>query len=199
MISQLLRGLQRFATPPRLLVLLPSVLVILLSLNFLNLPFSIPRLREISGGRTILDLRFFYSSDEAYRTLDAFGLGGRFTYLWGLATVDAVLPALMALLLAVTLVLVLKGVIPATSAWQRLCLVPILGALADYCENAAIITLLLRYPTRLEAVATAAGWFTLTKQVVTLLCVSMIAVGSVARMTTWFKGTSCHSVASPEM
>ena len=90
----------------RLLVLLLAILIPqLLALNFVDLPFSIPRIKALSGGVSILDLEFYYTADAAYRHLAAYGPEGRRLYAWGLLTVDVVLPALLFLTFAIALTL----------------------------------------------------------------------------------------------
>ena len=143
------------------LVVLPMVL----ALNLLDLPYSVPRIRHISGGADILDVKLFYTADQAYALLAAYGPTGRHVYLWGLATVDMVLPLLYSVLLAVALTLALRPILRPSSPLRLLNLLPLLAGLCDYLENAAILTLLAHYPQRLDGLAGAAGFLTLGKQV----------------------------------
>lgn len=170
--------LNRYANA-RLLVLLLTILIpLLLALNFVDLPFSIPRIKALSGGVSILDLEFYYSVDSAYRHLTAYGPEWRRLYAWGLLTVDMVLPALMFLTLAVALKL--TGRRQAGKSWlPMLNLLPLIVMVSDYLENAAILTMLGNYPHRLFIVGTLSGIFTLSKQVSTLACLALILWGNV--------------------
>lgn len=178
MLKELHFWLNRYASA-RLLVLLLMILIpLLLALNFVDLPFSIPRIKALSGGVSILDLEFYYSVDTAYRHLTAYGPEGRRLYAWGLLTVDMVLPALMFLTLAVALTL--TGRRQAGKSWLPLLnLLPLIVMVSDYLENAAILTMLGNYPHQLIIVGTLSGIFTLSKQVSTLACLALILWGNV--------------------
>lgn len=105
--------------------------------NFLTFPLSVPFMRSLAAGASILDMRFGYSLSSAYQLLDALGRSGRLDYLAEIWTVDLLLLALFGLFLAAV---IRRGV------FRALYLVPILAAAFDYAENTAITILLVRYP-----------------------------------------------------
>jgi hypothetical protein len=156
--------------------LLPATLVAIAAVNGLDFPLSVPRLRALSGGQTLLDLRPGYGPEDAYRLLDALGVAGRLAYLRMLWTVDLVLPALFSAFLWSA---VSAG---ALRRWRWMTLLP--GAV-DYVENAAISALLVAYPARWNAVAWLASAATAVK-LSTYLASLAIAVGGavLARMRT---------------
>ncbi len=126
----------------------------LVAVNTLHFRLSVPRMRELTGGAPILDMRFGYTPESAYELLDALGSAGRGAYLEMLWTVDLLLPALFSLFLWSA---VSRG---ALRRWRWTAL----GAgAADYLENAAITALLLGYPSRHDAVAWLASAFTISK------------------------------------
>jgi len=152
-------------------VLLAAVLV---SVQVLDLPWSLPRLKQISGGTGILDMKFHYSALEAYRTLNALGAEGRRFYLVRiLGGIDVLLPLLMAFLLSVAITLVMRRSYRRVR-WLKL--VPFAATLIDYLENTVIAVLLLTYPERHLSLAAAAGWITTTKFVV-YWCSCLIVIG----------------------
>ncbi len=132
---------------------------LILSVNLLDMPISLPRMKALTGGHTILDMVPFYTAEKAYQMLTAYGPAGRQHYLRILFTVDIVLPILAASFLAVAITLVF----PAGHPLRKLNVAPLLALAADYVENAAALALLLNYPNRLDGVASVAGAFTLAK------------------------------------
>ena len=115
----------------------------LLAENLLDFPLSLPRMRRLAGGLSILDMRPWYSGGAAYQLLDALGAAGRSAYLHLLWSVDLCLPLLFALFLS--------GAIKR--GWfRRLSWIPVVAAASDYAENIAITVLLLHYPDRLLTV-----------------------------------------------
>lgn len=176
MIGAIRTWITRLASGRVFVLLLVLFGALALAVNFL--PFGVPRLKALSGGVGILDLKFFYGADEAYRMLAAYGPEGRRLYLRGLLTVDLILPPLYALLLAVAIALGFGRSLRPESRLQALSLLPLAVCLADYLENASIVTLLLKYPARIEWLAGVAGYFTLTKQVLSLLCMALSLLGA---------------------
>lgn len=132
---------------------------LILSVNLIDMPISLPRMKALTGGHTILDMVPFYTAEKAYQMLTAYGPAGREHYLRILFTVDIVLPILAASFLAVAMTLVF----PAGHSLRKLNVAPLLALAADYVENAAALALLLYYPNRLDGVASIAGVFTLAK------------------------------------
>ena len=119
-------------------------------------PFGILQLQEITGGPTTLDMTFTLGPDQVYATLEALGEAGRAFDLTHVVPLDLVFPLSYALFLAVAIAYFLQRFLPAGSPWMLLNLAPVVAAAADYGENAGVITLLLTYPARLDAVA----WWT---------------------------------------
>jgi len=118
-------------------------------------PFGIAQLREITGGPTILDMTFTTSPQQVYTVLDALGDAGRAFDLTRIVPLDLVFPFTYGLFLALGISWGLSRLLPEGSPWFLLNTAPVFAAVADYCENAGVITLLLTYPARLDPVA----WF----------------------------------------
>jgi hypothetical protein len=149
-LSQVIR---RAATTKALLASLVLWLVALTLIN--GKPLGIAQLQEITGGPTILDMTFTTGPDQVYAVLSALGDAGRAFDLTRIVPLDLVFPFTYGLFLALGISWALSRLVPKASPWFLLNLAPVLGAAADYCENAGVITLLLTYPARLDPVA----WF----------------------------------------
>jgi hypothetical protein len=135
---------------------LASFVLWLVFLTLINgKPFGLAQLQEITGGETILDMTFTTGPESVYAVLFALGEAGRAFDLTRIVPLDLVFPFTYGLFLAVGISWALSRLLPEDSPLFLLNLAPVLAAAADYCENAGVITLLLTYPARLDAVA----WF----------------------------------------
>lgn len=118
-------------------------------------PFGLAQLLEITGGATIPDMTFTKGPESVYAVLFALGDAGRAFDLTHIVPLDLVFPFTYGLFLALGISWGLSRLLPEGSPLFLLNLAPVVAAVADYCENAGVITLLLTYPVQLDAVA----WF----------------------------------------
>jgi hypothetical protein len=143
---------------------------------------------DFAGGRNAFDQRPGYTPDDAYALLAAWGSAGRRDHVVFTATGDVVLPLTAFAFGAAALWYGTRG--SAVPGWARVMLLalPLAYLVSDYAENAAIVTMTLRYPTRLDQVAAAADWFrtvkSTTSTVVFLLALVASAVGFVRNRST---------------
>ena len=135
-------------------LLFAATLAALVGVNVLDLPLTVPRLRALAGGLSMLDTRPGYAPGDVAALFDALGAAGRESYLAEIWTVDLFLPALFGLFLFVA---VGRG-----SLWRWRWLGP-LAAFFDYLENATITLLLFSYPRLSGGVARLASALTVTK------------------------------------
>jgi len=147
-LSGAIRGM---ATGKAVLASLGLWLIALALIN--GKPFGLAQLHEITGGATILDMTFTTGPDQVYSVLSSLGEAGRAFDLTHIVPLDLVFPFTYGLFLALGISWGLSRLLPGGSPWFLLNLGPVCAAAADYCENAGVITLLLTYPARLDAVA----------------------------------------------
>jgi hypothetical protein len=110
-----------------------------------------------------LDLKFSYSPDTAYETLDAFGEEGRAKYARGAMTIDFAYPIIYTLMFSVWINLVLKSAPLPQTRQNIVALSPLTVFVFDLTENAGIIALINTYPVRHDALATATSFATTAK------------------------------------
>ncbi len=146
-------AIRRMATEKAVLASLGLWLIAAALIN--GKPFGIAQLREITGGATILDMTFTTGPESVYAVLSALGDAGRAFDLTHIVPLDLAFPFTYALFLSLGISWALTRLLPVGSPWFLLNLAPVFAAVADYCENAGVITLLLTYPARLDPVA----WF----------------------------------------
>ena len=152
----------------------PRTMIILFGLLLAFAPAFVALNREL-GGLTPPDALFGYSAQQAYRTFDAESEAGRRFHLI-FEVIDLFMIPVYTLLYATTISYTARRLLGQGSrvvTWAMA--IPLLAALADYSENAVLMTLLASYPQRLDALAAVAGVFTLTKwALVSAACVLAI-------------------------
>ena len=141
-------------------------------------PFGVAQLQKISGGTGIPDAELSgYSPQGVYDILTAQGEAGRSFYLHTIIPQDFPFPLLYALLFATILTYLAQRLFPPTHPLQHIGLLGLLAGLADWAENLCLLTLLLNYPQRLDAVAMLANIFTIAKWSLALLNFILILAG----------------------
>jgi hypothetical protein len=143
---------------------------------------------ERRAGGPVLDLRQFFTADQAYAVLTAYGEEGRSLYL-KLELVDLVYPIVYSVLFALILTYLLKRALPAESALQRLSLLPFAALGMDYLENAGIITMCATYPERWPRLGAAAGIFNAGKWLLVAACLVVLMGGVIGWIVRALRGS----------
>jgi len=153
--------------------------------NFSALPLSNPELKRVSNGEELLDLRLYYSAQEAFRTIESYGAEGRALYLRFLAADFVFVPiyGLGFALLFTRMALALWG---RSSSRMWINLLPLGIVLADFLENICLLLLLTGYPERSLFVGALAGVATLTKHVLTFSALLFLVIGCLSLLTRGF-------------
>jgi hypothetical protein len=126
-----------------------------------------------------LDIQSSYSPEKAYQLISSYGEAGRQEYVIAELTVDLIYPILNALMFSSLTIYFFRRLFPLGSFWQKLPLLGPIVMIVDYLENTSIVTMLLSYPRRLDAVAQAANVFTVAKFVLSYLELILILIGLV--------------------
>lgn len=111
------------------------------------------------------DTSLWYSPGDLYRMAEAYGGEGRRAYIRARFTFDLVWPLVYAAFLGTAISWLYRRAFPVKSLWQRANLVPLLGLLFDYTENAFTSLVMWRYPARTLLVDWLAPLFTFAKWV----------------------------------
>lgn len=143
---------------------------------FMSVGFPLwERVSEMPDEVRVLDLRFGYGPDVVYAVLAELGSVGRSAYVRSLTTLDVAWPLVYGAFLTVLPAYAFAHV--ARRRRRLIVAVPILGVVFDYLENVSILTLLARYPERIDALAWTAGTLTAIKWVF-VSAAMLLAVGS---------------------
>ncbi|MGJ7911694.1 hypothetical protein [Neobacillus sp. LXY-1] len=154
--------LNKISNGKTVIVLLTVTLSFMAMINLVNLPVSVQRIDQISNGAGILDMKFYFTNNEAYQLLDTIQPDGRRIYLHFLLFFDMIFPFLYSLSLAVVSKVIYHKVFQSNSheLWT---LIPFVAGIFDYMENLTIMTLLKYYPRHLDFLASLAGYLTAGK------------------------------------
>lgn len=132
-----------------------------------------PQMLALTGGLPILDTRLAYTFDDVNELLTALGASGRQLYTYH-QIADSLFPLAYALTMAFVLGTLVRRVSPENARTRAMVLLPLLGALFDYLENALIATQIASYPALSPAIIAVASAMTGAKWI--LMAASFAAI-----------------------
>src|SRR5438105_4499939 len=178
MLSRLTALLSGWATRRNVLLVVALDLV----MNAALLPLASARLAVVSGAVGPFDNSFAYTPAQAYSALAAYGSAGRAFALSSELTLDLVYPVIYTLFFCLASLYFLQRAAPGRPALARLALIPFLALVADYLENAGLITLLLNYPAQLLVLAQATSLLTTLKWLLHCLSLALLAASAIGTL-----------------
>jgi len=148
---------------------------------------TLPRLQAAPGGNIVsLDQQLFYTPEQAFVTVGAYGEARRFwipVYL----TWDVANPILYTLIFSLLISWLFRRDFQAESRLQKLNLLPLGAGLGDLLENTCIVTLLAVYPAQPAVVAWLSTICTVGKMGFLSVSTLLILAGLVAAAVNGFK------------
>lgn len=125
---------------------------------------TIPKTMEFSNGMKLLDMMpTGYDWNYVNELFNTLGENGRKTYLTNQIPVDMFYPLLFGLSYCLIFAYFLKKLGKLSSSFIYLCLLPIIGGIADYLENFGIIKMLNDYPDLTETAVNVTNTFSVLK------------------------------------
>ena len=152
-------------------------LVVFILFTALVLPAQNKQVETYSGGLGSPDTSFYYSAEHLYQFAEQYGPEGRSAYIRARLIFDAIFPLVYGVFLTTVLTRTLQVWAPKYSPLRRLNLLPLLGVLLDYLENASAAIVMARYPSRTDLFAHLAGFFTASKWVFIIASFVLLIVG----------------------
>ena len=156
-----------------------TVLFIISFICVCGRPYGAAELSDITGGLTVPDMSFAYTSQSVYTLLDQFGQAGRDLYLTRILPMDMVFALCYLLFFSITLLFLLKVIFPSRPGITGLALIPVIGGLADIIENICFVVILLAYPTPLPMIVAGAAICTKIKFLINVPTILFIPVAAV--------------------
>lgn len=163
-------------------------LVVFLLFIALVLPNQAARSEAETGDAGSPDSSLFYAPEDLYRLAEAYGAEGREAYIRARFTFDVAWPLVYAVFLSTAISWLYGKAFRAESGWQRMNLVPVLGALFDFLENVSTSVVMWRYPERTAVVDVLAPFFTLVKWVLVGGSFGLLLVGGAVALWRWVRG-----------
>ncbi len=179
----------------RVVVVLGILAAIVGYLN-VNAPLGIAQVEADSGGVGVLDTAS-YDAAGVYQTLQEMGEAGRASYQRLLLTTELAFPLFYRLFGVTLLTYALGRLLPPSSRWQNLALLPFVGMVADYVENASVLTMLLNYPERLLAFADIASVATRVKWLSNYVDWSLMTFNLLGLLFVFLRGKLLSRKESP--
>ncbi|SEU09313.1 hypothetical protein [Paenibacillus sp. NFR01] len=176
MLDSLIRTINKWASFKIVLPLLGVTLTLMIVVNRVRLPITVPRIREVSQGADILDMHMYYSKSEAYSMLERLQPEGRRVYSEMLMGFDFVFPAVYAITFALIVSMLFRSKFSAHPFIRVLVMLPLAAGLFDWSENMSILAILFKYPAISDA-AYAAGLLTLGKWIFIWLSLAVVLIG----------------------
>ena len=125
---------------------------------------TIPKTMVFSNGMKLLDMiPTGYDWNYVNELFNTLGENGRKTYLTTQIPVDMFYPLLFGLSYCLIFAYFLKKLEKLSTSFIYLCLLPIIGGIADYLENFGIIKMLNNYPDLTETTVNATNTFSVLK------------------------------------
>ena len=178
-MKQYLTAMQSFAKPKMVLITFVLFIGIYTLLNYTNLPFSIPSLQDVSGGKTILNVLPHYDANGAYDHIASYSSEGIDIY-YRILLIDVFA------LIPIYLLFLTTGVLHAGSLVLRryrgknflhvLAVLPTVAAVLNFFEDGIIVYLIEAYPSRYDTLAALCGFITSTKSLFIMIPLLAIAI-----------------------
>lgn len=124
--------------------------------------------------KSILDLKFFYTTAVAYTFFEALGEEGRNTYKLAEIFIDFPYALIYGFTYGFIILMLLK--INQLKKLFYLSLVPFLISWFDILENSGIVAMLVKYPTKLETICNFTATFTALKWVFAVITLLIIVI-----------------------
>lgn len=154
----------------------------------LMLLVTIPSVMTFSDGMKLLDmLPFGYESEYVRQLFDTLGEEGRSTYLKRQLPVDMLYPGLFAISYSLIMVYFLSKMNKFNGWVVNLAFLPIVAGLADYLENAGIITMLIKYPNQTRLMAELTSTFSVLKAMSTTVYFFVLLIVLIAFGISYYK------------
>jgi hypothetical protein len=120
-----------------------------------------PNFQALSNGAETLDMRFHYSSIEAYKLFDTIGAHGRLLYI-RILLIDFVFITSFALVQNFILKPIIGNALLKTR-WRCVLAISYLRGLSDVIENISLLIMINRFPSELPRLVTFSSFFTTLK------------------------------------
>ena len=155
--------------------------LLLLVMGFFIMPEATSQIKQYAHETDIIDGLFYYSPEQLYDMIAAYGKKGRQLYIAVELTADLVFSIVIAAFFSS--LLIWSGAKSGNKVIKinYLFFLPALSMISNWLENGGIVWMLARYPEKYFYLALATSFFTFSKWILLLLCL-FIAVWNLLRI-----------------
>jgi hypothetical protein len=168
-----------------------SILMLFIGTNIIYavmLLVTIPQVTAFADGMKLLDmLPFGYEAQYVQLLFENLGEEGRHVYLTRQLPLDMLYPVLFAISNSLIMVYFLSKMGKFQGWVVNLAFIPVVVGLADYAENAGIITMLLSYPNQTSTMVELTGTFSVVKAMSTTVYFVSLMVVLIAYAIMYYK------------
>lgn len=168
-----------------------SILLLFVATNIVYavmLLVTIPQVMVFADGMKLLDmLPFGYEAQYVQLLFEELGEDGRNAYLTRQLPLDMIYPGLFAISNSLIMVYFLSKMGKFNGWVVNLAFVPVVVGLADYAENAGIITMLLNYPNQTDTMVELTSTFSVVKAMSTTVYFVSLMVVLIAYAIMYFR------------
>jgi hypothetical protein len=135
-------------------------------------PFGTNKLKQLSGGKGMLDMQFGYSASEVYSMLDIIGNNGQQLYIKLLC-----LDFLFMIFYTLFQFLIVGVLIKKTGLndyFKIVNILPFLRSVLDIIENLFLLKILLSFPSRMFALVNISSIITISKLIINIIIIGFI-------------------------
>lgn len=134
-----------------------------------------------------LDLKFFYTPDEAYALVESYGEAGRAAYRIFDLTADIVHPIAYTLFFGLLLSVAFQRAFSSNSVFQKFNIAPAISWVFDMLENIGVVTMLSIFPSTPSIVAWLTAISTSIKWTFFLITIGFLLFGLLRTAMNGFK------------
>jgi len=134
-----------------------------------------------------LDLKFFYTPDEAYSLVELYGEAGRAAYRIFDLTADIIHPFAYTLFFGLLLSVVFQRAFSSNSLFQKFNVAPAISWFFDMLENAGVVTMLSIFPSKPAIIAWLTAISTSIKWTFFIVTIGLLLFGLVKAALNGFK------------
>lgn len=158
------------------LLLIIVILIVVIPDFYAKSPIGPYAFKQHANNLPLIDMVTNYSPQYAYKLIGGYGQGGRNYYIFESLTMDVVIPLVMLLFIIASINLIYKQT-KLKKHIYKFAIIPFVGFLSDYAENACVITMILNYPEKIKNLAVISNIFTLVKGAFDFMGILIVLLG----------------------
>lgn len=174
-MKKVIRALSKFELIATKKYITPVCITLAIILIFMEKgPFGTTKLRQLSGGKGMLDMEFGYSISQVYSMLDVIGNNGQQLYI-KLLCLDFLFMIFYVLFQSLIIAALIKKA-GLNDYFKIVNILPFLRSALDIIENFLLLKILLGYPLKMPALVNISSIITISKLILNIIIIGFIVL-----------------------